>query len=364
MSSRTEIQAAIKRASSVARDAMNQLDADTLNQLTELYRHAIDGIDNAIDQYADSDGTIRLDVLQALLAASEARLRQLESQRNTLLDKGLLSAAQLGVKPFDVDAAVLSQSIAVSANQAVKFVESFVAADGLQLSDRLWRLDNHAAHVVSDAINFAVIQGNSASRTAQDLLNNGKAVSKDLQSKLSANKAAGIKQRIEQELFTGAGSPYANALRVTRTELNRAHGQAYLATAFSHPDVVGTRFLLSPNHPRHDICDLHAHANLYGLGAGVYPQGKSPWPAHPNTLSYTEVVFTDEVTQNDRQSKQSPLDWLNNQPKSAQAAVLNSNKKQIALEKGLLPVNAIATPWRDLKPGLEKQGHNTDTWGN
>jgi len=361
---RIATKAAIKRASAVARDAMNRLDADTLDQLTELYRQAVEGINHAIDQYADSNGSIRLEALQALLTASEARLRQLESQRNTLLDKGLLSAAQLGVEPFAVDAALLSQSTAVSSNQAVKFVENFIAEDGLQLSDRIWRLDNHAGQIVRDAINQAVIQGYSASRAAQDLLSNGQAVGKDLQAKLGANKAAGIKQRIEQELFTGTGTPYANALRVARTELNRAHGQAYLATAFSHPDVIGTRFLLSPNHPRHDICDLHAHANLYGLGPGVYPKGKNPWPAHPNTLSYTEVVFKDEVTASDRQGKQSPIEWLNDQPADTQIAVLNSQKKQIALQKGLLPANAIATPWRDLKPKLEKQGHNTDTWGN
>jgi hypothetical protein len=74
-------------------------------------------------------------------------------------------------------------------------------------------------------------------------------------------------------------------------EINRAHGTAYLKGAEAHPDCVGTRFLLSPSHPEHDECDLHASANLYGLGPGVYPPGKTPWPAHPNTLSYVVAVF-------------------------------------------------------------------------
>lgn len=364
MTDRAATKAIIKRASQKAREVMNQLDADTLDQLTTLYRQLVEGINLEIDNFADADGAIQLESLRALLTASEAKLLQLEAQRNALLATSMQAAALLGVEPFAVDAAILTQTTTVSANQAVKFVENFIAEDGLQLSDRIWRLDNQAAQIVRDAINQAVIQGHSASRAAQDLLSNGQAVSATLRAKLNDNKAGGIKQRIEQELLAGTGTPYANALRVMRTELNRAHGEAYLSTAFSHPDVIGTRFLLSPNHPRRDICDMHAHANLYGLGKGVYPKGKSPWPAHPNTLSYTEVVFKDEVTTQDRQGKQSPIDWLNDQSATAQAEVLNSNKKQIALEKGLLPANAIATPWRDLKPRLEKQGHNTDTWGN
>ncbi len=68
--------------------------------------------------------------------------------------------------------------------------------------------------------------------------------------------------------------------------------------------VVGTRFLLSKNHSQKDICDIHANINLFGLGAGVYPLGKSPLPAHKNTLSYEVAVFEDEVTEEDRLGKQ------------------------------------------------------------
>ena len=53
--------------------------------------------------------------------------------------------------------------------------------------------------------------------------------------------------------------------------------------------------MLSPRHPRVDICDEHAAADLYGLGQGVYPVDECPWPAHPNTFSYTEAVYRDEI---------------------------------------------------------------------
>lgn len=364
MSDRSAKKAAIKRATLSAQTAMNKLDSETLDQLTELYQQAVDAITETIDSFADIEGAVPIGALQALLAATEARLRQLEAQKAVLLNNGLNQAALLGVSLFAVDAAAMvGVNLPIVADEAVKFVRNFIAADGLQLSDRIWRNDNHARQVVSDAINSAVIQGYSASRTAQELLSGGQVISKELQNKLRANAAGPLGQTITEQLFTGVGSPYAAALRVARTELNRAHINAYEAGAFSHPDVVGTRFLLSPNHPKHDICDMHAHANIYGLGPGVYPKGKNPCPAHPNTLSYTEAVFKDEVTAEDRQGKQGRLQWLNDQPAGVQESVLNSRKKRIALEKGLLNENAIATPWHVLKVRLDQQGHNTDKWG-
>jgi hypothetical protein len=87
-----------------------------------------------------------------------------------------------------------------------------------------------------------------------------------------------------------------NATRLFRTEINRAHGEAYIKGFLSLPDAAGVRFTLSPMHPKPDICDVHAAADLYGLGPGVYPTRETcPWPAHPNTMSYVVGVFKDEV---------------------------------------------------------------------
>ena len=80
-----------------------------------------------------------------------------------------------------------------------------------------------------------------------------------------------------------------------RTEINRAHGERYKQLARADENVIGLRFMLSPRHPRVDICDEHAAADLYGLGQGVYPVDECPWPAHPNTFSYTEAVYRDEI---------------------------------------------------------------------
>jgi hypothetical protein len=359
---RTARKAAIKRASARARAGMSRFDAQTLGDLTRIYRQAVADLQGQVNGYASSDGTVRLEVLQDLLAQANARLSQLEAARNSLLNQGLDQAAQIGIEPWIPHAGEMAASLTNIADDAVRFVNHFVGEDGLQLSDRIWRIDNNARRVVSEAIQSAVIQGHSASKAAQEFLSRGVAVPRDVADKLSAAGAQGIGKNLADGLLRTEGNPYDAALRVFRTELNRAHGEAYQAAAFAHPDTIGTRFLLSPRHPRHDICDLHAHANVYGLGPGVYPEGKNPWPAHPNTLSYVEVVFADEVTPEDKAGKESRLEWIGQQPAAVQASVLGGQKKAGAFRAGILRENEIATPWRVLKDKYEKRGIDPARW--
>ena len=133
--------------------------------------------------------------------------------------------------------------------------------------------------------------GRDASRAVQEFLALGQEVPLALQKQLGLDQVEAAGRTIADSLLTGPGNAYANARRVFRTEMNRAHGEAYQAGAARHPAVIGMRFVLSPNHPKADICDVYARADDYGLGPGVYPIGKAPWPAHPNTMSYLEAVF-------------------------------------------------------------------------
>jgi len=177
--------------------------------------------------------------------------------------------------------------------------------------------------------------------------------------KMNVSQAEKVAQQAKTVLLTGEGSPLANAKRVFRTELNRAHGEAYQAAAFAHPDVVGTRFLLSPNHKKQDICDMHANVNRYGLGRGVYPDGQNPWPAHPNTLSFVEVVFADEVSDSDKEGKESRLLWLKKQGSQVHQAVLGKNKA-IAFRAGhIVKEGDIGRSWKNIKARLKRKGIDT-----
>ncbi len=356
---RTSVKAAIKRASARARADMNRLDRDYLEALDRLYRDAAERIKSVIQDFAGGQGLLRLEVLQRLQVQIDLRLRDLADRRNQMLDRGLRAAARLGVEPFSA-APEVSGLLSGLSDEAVRFVKNFIDKDGLQLSDRLWRLDRGAIDGVRRAVESAIIEGHSASQAANEFLAAGRPVPAGITGKINAANAGAVGASAASALLISDDNPRVHALRLFRTELNRAHGEAYRAAAFKHPDVVGTRFLLSPRHPEPDICDMHARVNRYGLGPGVYPKGKSPWPAHPNTLSYEEVVFADEITEEDRAGKTDRITWLKQQRPAIQEAVLGSRKKRAALVRGILRESEIGTPWRVLKKRYTRRGIDVD----
>lgn len=355
---RMAVKSAIRRASRRAQDDMRRLDRTQIDQLEGIYRRAVDEIGGYLAARAGDDDTLRITVMRELLAQAEVRMDSLARERDALLGTGLREAATLGTVPWAADPAIGADLTRI-ADEAVRFVTRFVADDGLQLSDRIWSIDQHGRDVVRDAIQRSIIEGHSASQAALDFVTRGEPVPAALRTKAQQATPGRVGRVLARELMTGEGSPYANALRLFRTEINRAHGEAYQAAAFEDPAVIGTRFVLSPNHPRVDICDLHASVNLYGLGPGVYPKGKNPWPAHPNTLSFVEVVFDDEVGEADRAGREDRIGWLQAQPAAVQSGVLGQAKAK-ALRRGVLPANAITTPWRVVKVRLQRQGIDID----
>jgi len=358
---RTAKKAAIKRASAAAQRDMVKLDRQMATELEAIYQQAHDEITASIMSYAGRDSTLRLEVLQQLLHDVDGHLHKLQQARNGLLDNDLLVAAQSGVKPFAANAWEVNLSSV--ADDVVRWAHTFTANDGLQLSDRIWRIDRSTKEAITQAIQSAIIQGHSASKTAQDFLSRDLPVPADVAQRAAMADAETIAKQIGADLLSGEGNAYANALRLFRTEINRAHGEAYMASGEGHPDFAGWRFLLSPSHPHADICDMHARANLYGLGPGVYPSRDTcPWPAHPNTLSFTEIVFRDEISETDRLGKTDRISWLKGQPKNMQAAVLGSQQKASALRADVLKANQIATPWNVLKERYIKQGIDIDAF--
>lgn len=103
-------------------------------------------------------------------------------------------------------------------------------------------------------------------------------------------------------------------------------------------------------------CDLLAHQNLYGLGKGVYPDAKRcPWPAHPNTLSFVEMVFADEVTAADKAGKETPMQAMARLPADVRDGVLGKTKATY-FDKGLLGQGAIRSTLKAVETRLERTG--------
>lgn len=281
--------AAILKASAEARAQLNVLDSAARERLATLYQQIVAQLQQDLRAYGDATDSVRVEVLSNYLRQANARLTELGAAQRNLLQRDLLDAATLGAQVW---AAVLpAAALPLLADAALRFVNQFVAADGLKLSDRLWRIDNGAKQAIADVLRRNVVMGRDATRAGQELLALGQPIPLDVQARLGLDRVGKLGAALDQALTTDPNNAYSHALRVFRTELNRAHGEAYQAGAGQHPDVIGMQFCLSPNHPRPDICDTLASANAYGLGPGVYPVGKAPWPAHPNTMSYLVAVF-------------------------------------------------------------------------
>lgn len=348
----TPEQEAVIADSEKGREEMRKLDAHALADLEKQYEEAVSDIQQMITVVAGTAGIVSAAALPSLLLQIQARLGNLAGARNATLAHGIDQAAMIGTTPFTptVNAAQLDHI----RTEAAKSTRDFVGSDQLRLSDRIWRIDRHANEIVQQAVQNAVVRGEGAAQAARDFLARGIAPPSDIALAKNAATASSIGTSVERSLMTGRGAPLDNARRVMRTEINRAHTTAYQQSAAADVDAIGTKFMLSPRHPRVDICNMHASANLYGLGAGVYPHGRSPLPAHPQTLSFEVVVYKDEVTDADRAGQQSVSEFLETVPSQDRKGILGVNKNE-AWEAGKLPSSQIRSRWRDVKKRIDRQ---------
>lgn len=355
-------QAQIRRATLAAQRAIAGLDAAGRQELMRLYRDAADDLRRIIAAHAGGDDSVTLANLRRLLDQVEARLVVLREARDGVLNEGLAKAAGYGARVYEPPGATVQGVAAMRVSEdAVRFVRAFVADDGLQLSDRLWRIDRGAREAVTSAIERAVIQGHSAAQAAREFMARGQPVPADVAAKMAAPTAGRIGKEAVAAL-TGTGGAMDNAMRVFRTEINRAHGEAYMLGGEDKPYFGGWRFLLSPSHPEPDICDLLARQNLYGLGAGVYPsRAKCPWPAHPNTLSFVVLVFKDEVSDADRAGKETPLQALARLAPEVRRGVLGK-AKSAAFDDGRLAAGMIRSPWREVQKRIAQARGRAAGW--
>lgn len=343
----TPEKAQIRRATLQAQQAVVGLDKAGRAELERAYRAAAADIRAQIEVAAGYQDTVRLEQLRPLLAQVEGRLAALARERDGLLAEGLRKAAGYAARVFEGE--IASAAAMRISETALRTVQAFVAVDGLQLSDRLWRIDRGAREAVAGAIERAVIEGQSAQAAARAFLNRGEAVPGELAAKAAGATAGRMGREVSGALTTGDGSAMDNAMRVFRTEINRAHGEAFMAGGEDKPWFGGWRFMLSPRHPRHDICDLLAEQNLYGLGPGVYPsREKCPWPAHPNTLSFVEMVFKDDLTEADRAGKETPMEALGRLDPEVRAGVLGKTKDAL-FDAGELRQGMIRARVRDVR---------------
>lgn len=208
---------------------------------------------------------------------------------------------------------------------------------GLRLSDRIWDTSQQATQAMTNIIQDAVARGQDAVTTARQLEQYVKKGSNVLSGSYKGMMAR-MKGRIPRDLSY-------QALRLARTEMTAAYGQATIQSAQATPGVVGIRYCLSSAHRIYDICDILASTDDYGLGPGVYPSSSPPpFPAHPNTTSYLATVMQDtedfvrDLKQwvNDPDSQPELNDWYENiyLPKTGNGIITSSTSSSAPLSSG------------------------------
>lgn len=165
--------------------------------------------------------------------------------------------------------------------QALQNVVNRVWGDGLRFSNRLWNMQSHAVSGVNEILEAGISRGESAVNMAKEL----KQFLLDPTITDSISWTTGVSKSV-----TGKGTLNFNALRLAANEINNSYRESLVIANAKNPIMLGTKWNLSNAHVVPDICDIWAKVDQYGIGAGVFPEGRAPID-HPGGHCFiTEVL--------------------------------------------------------------------------
>ena len=135
-------------------------------------------------------------------------------------------------------------------------------------------------------------------------------------------------QVLKQRLWVAEREkPRYMANRIAQTELARAHQDKVAAQIMADDTITVVQVKLNPRHPLPDICDLHARADLWGLGPGLYPKAKAPKPPfHPHCWCRL-VTRPDKTAEVAREREDAVRVWLRTLPAAEAARVLGNRQR-------------------------------------
>lgn len=176
--------------------------------------------------------------------------------------------------------------------RALMAAQQRVYGDGLQLSQRIWQLENGGLTDIRNTLATAYAERTSAADLAdrlegllgaeQDL---PRWTNQRLYGMTPSERAVDQKGLLRGPEDRGRGLAY-KALRLARTELQYANHAVSTELVKHSPWVTGRKVRLSPGHPKVDICDEYA-------AGGPYPKDQEILPLHPNCVTPGQMVTTD-----------------------------------------------------------------------
>lgn len=290
-----------------------RVQAETHRLLRGFYVEAL----KTINRHVDGEGLVDGVALLVAMPGLERRFRAVMADWGGLFERGRVQAASIPFgglvvshnhyfRSFDesrleertIDAGDTDAVVRLWQARRQRALEAGaqrIQGDGLQLSQRIWRLENDGLERIRSTLSLAMAERTSAVKLAallEPVLGAGKDCPRWSEERLY-KMTAGERITSKAGLFSGEecqgqGIAY-NALRLARTELQYAHHAMTSEIYSNSPWVTGKFVRLSPSHPKSDVCD--------GLAAGgPYAPGDSLIPAHSNCMCYYEaaVMKTDD----------------------------------------------------------------------
>lgn len=273
----------------------------------------------------------RVKIVEEAIHASAREGRKLDKETyEAVFGDAITGGVADGLRPtFATDA--------VAKRAASARIRGKVAVDGLSLSKRFHKNDAETVRNMGAALESSIRAGESVTRTAERLLDEGEPIVRLPKYVQELSEAAGagkneyqkaVRAWRSQVAHLGQGAareageftirsatqqlvrdlanakPAEISKAVDRWVLDKARYQARIVArneaveAFRDSSlqswegqewVVAVKWSLSGDHPRSDICDVVAGQDLYGLGPGNYPKDNVP-QRHPSCLCTISAV--------------------------------------------------------------------------
>jgi len=266
---------------------------------------------------ADADGIADAGKLGGVMRSAETRWRAVMQDYVALLTKARQQAGSIAFGPYRLrhnryitapierlqeaftptldDWGKLAEMWLRRRNYALQVAQQHVYSDGLNLSQRIWRLEQGGMQTIRNTIATGMAQRTSAVELAQQLegqLNAGQDWPRWTRARLSkmdarerAQDAKGLLRSARDVPPGGSAGISYNALRLARNEIQTANHAVTSDIAQNFPAIVGRKVVLSPAHPASDICDSVA-------AGGPYEKTYNALPLHAQCLCrYEEVLM-------------------------------------------------------------------------
>lgn len=124
---------------------------------------------------------------------------------------------------------------------------------------------------------------------------------------------------------------------IARSETVGGYQNQYQNQTSAQPYTVGYRWVLSPRHPKADVCDTLASQDLDGLGPGGYLPESVPSAPHPNDLCSTVAIIDTGHFKRARAKRKGtpepPKPWLSGKTENGEAWL---KKQPAAFQRDLL----------------------------